>query len=61
MLQDIARPVLKDPEAAQLRFTARHPLYLRLARLRIDTSGSTPEQTVENLLATLNQSPRTRF
>jgi len=60
MLQDIARPVLKDPEAAELRFAARHPLYLRLARLRIDTSGSTPEQTVENLLAALNQSPHPR-
>ncbi|MEO6982439.1 MAG: shikimate kinase, partial [Edaphobacter sp.] len=38
MLQDIgdpalARPVLADPVAAQLRFARRHPLYRRLAGL----------------------------
>src|SRR6185437_695648 len=33
MMQEISRPVLEDPEAAQLRFQKRHPLYLRLARL----------------------------
>jgi shikimate kinase len=51
MLQDIARPVLADPAAAQLRFQKRHPLYRRLANLTIDTSDQTPEQTVDALLA----------
>jgi shikimate kinase len=51
MLQDIARPVLEDPAAAELRFTHRHPLYLRLAALTINTADLTPEQTVEAILA----------
>jgi shikimate kinase len=51
MLQDIARPVLADPAAAQLRFAKRHPLYRRLANLTIDTSDQTADQTVEALLA----------
>jgi shikimate kinase len=55
MLQDIARPVLEDPAAAQLRFARRHPLYRRLARLTFDTTAQTPEETVESLLAALNQ------
>jgi shikimate kinase len=50
MLQDIARPVLADPTAAQLRFQKRHPLYRRLANLTIDTTDQTPEQTVETIL-----------
>ncbi len=54
MLQDIARPVLADPAAAQLRFQKRHPLYRRLANLTIDTADQTPEQTVDALL----KSPR---
>jgi shikimate kinase len=53
MLQDIARPVLEDPAAAQLRFTRRHPLYRRLAGLTIDTADLTPAQTVDTLLAGL--------
>jgi shikimate kinase len=57
MMQNIARPVLEDPEAAQLRFSARHPLYLRLAHLTIDTAALTPEQTVTALIAALNQTP----
>jgi shikimate kinase len=52
MLQDIARPVLEDPAAAQLRFDHRHPLYLRLAGLTIDTADLSPSQTVEAILAT---------
>ena len=60
MLQDIARPVLEDPVAAQLRFTRRHPLYSRLARLTIETADLTPEQTVEALLTALNQTPHSR-
>jgi shikimate kinase len=51
MLQDIARPVLEDPAAAELRFARRHPLYLRLAALTVDTSDLTPDQTVDAILA----------
>jgi shikimate kinase len=50
MLQEIARPVLADPAAAQLRFNKRHPLYRRLANLTIDTAEQTADQTVEVLL-----------
>jgi shikimate kinase len=55
MLQDLgdpalARPVLKDPAAAQLRFERRHPLYRRMAGLTIATSDQTPAQTVDALL-----------
>ena len=57
MMQNIARPILEDPEVAQLRFSTRHPLYLRLARLTIDTADLTPEQTVTALIAALNQAP----
>jgi shikimate kinase len=55
MLQDIARPVLEDPAAAQLRFTKRHPLYRRLASLTIDTTDLTAEQTIDTLLLNLSQ------
>ena len=60
MLQDIARPVLEDPAAAQLRFARRHPLYTRLSRLTIDTAALTPDQTVEAILAGLHQTPYPR-
>ncbi len=65
MLQDLgnpalARPVLADPAEAQLRFTRRHPLYTRLARLTIDTAALTPEQTVAAILSALNQTPHLR-
>ena len=60
MLQDIARPVLEDPTAAQLRFAHRHPLYTRLARLTIDTADLTPESTVETILTALNQPPHSQ-
>jgi shikimate kinase len=60
MLQDIARPVLEDPAAAQLRFAHRHPLYTRLARLTIDTADLTPEDTVETILTALNQPPHSQ-
>jgi len=61
MLQDIARPVLEDPAAAQLRFARRHPLYRRLARLTLDTTAQTPEDTVEALLTALNQTLHPRL
>ncbi|HEY6377425.1 MAG TPA: shikimate kinase [Edaphobacter sp.] len=65
MLQDLgnpalARPVLADPAAAQLRFAHRHPLYTRLARLTIDTTDLTPESTVETVLTALNQPPHSQ-
>jgi shikimate kinase len=50
MLQDIARPVLADPTAAEQRFAKRHPLYRRLANLTIPTANQTPDQTVEAIL-----------
>jgi shikimate kinase len=55
MLQDIARPVLEDPAAAQLRFNKRHPLYRRLAGLTVDTTDQTTDQTVDALLLGLAQ------
>src|SRR5580698_360160 len=55
MLQDIARPVLEDPAAAQLRFQKRHPLYRRLANLTIDTASQTTGQTIDALLASLSK------
>jgi shikimate kinase len=60
MLQDIgdpaiARPVLADPAAAQLRFQKRHPLYRRLANLTIDTASQTSGQTIDTLLLALAQ------
>jgi shikimate kinase len=63
MMQDIgdpalARPVLADPAAAQLRFQKRHPLYRRLANLTIDTANLTADQTIEALLQGLTQSSR---
>src|SRR5271170_6119043 len=50
MLQDIARPVLEDPAAAQLRFAKRHPLYRRLANLTIPTANLTTDQTIDAIL-----------
>jgi shikimate kinase len=55
MLQDIARPVLADPTAAQQRFQKRHPLYRRLANLTIETADLSPDQTVEALLGHLSK------
>jgi shikimate kinase len=65
MLQDLgdpalARPVLADPAAAQLRFQKRHPLYRRLANLTIDTADLTADQTVEALLLSLKQDSPTQ-
>jgi len=61
ILQDIARPVLADPDTAQLRFATRHPLYLRLAHLTLDTAFLTSEETVDALIAGLNQTPHYRL
>ena len=55
MLQDIGRPILADPAAAQQRFAKRHPLYRRLANLTIPTTDQTPDQTIDGLLLALAQ------
>jgi shikimate kinase len=47
------RPLLADPAAAEARFLLRHPIYLRLAHLILDTASLTPEETVAALLARL--------
>ncbi len=47
------RPLLADPAAAEARFLARHPIYLRLAHLTLDTAALTPDETVAALLARL--------
>jgi shikimate kinase len=54
MLQEIGRPVLADPVAAEERFARRRPLYIRMSRLTVDTSALSPEETVAELLAELN-------
>lgn len=61
MLQEIARPVLANPDAALLRFNMRHTLYHRLANLTIDTISQTPEETADKLLSDLNQTPHFRL
>jgi len=53
VLQEISRPVLADPAAAELRFAARHPLYRRLARHTIETANADPEETALALIAAL--------
>jgi shikimate kinase len=55
VLQDITRPVLSDPDAAQARFAQRRPHYIRLAGHTIDTTNLTPEETVTALLSALNK------
>ena len=60
MLQEIARPVLADPASAERRFALRRPLYLRLARLTVDTSAFTLDETVEAVVESLNQTSYSR-
>jgi shikimate kinase len=60
MLQQVDRPVLADPVVAQLRFERRRPLYSRLSRLVVDTSALSSEDTVDAILAALNQTPHSR-
>lgn len=55
LLQQIDRPVLADPAAAQLRFDQRRPLYTRLSRVVVETSALTAEETVEIILDELKQ------
>jgi len=53
VLQEISRPVLADPAAAQLRFAERHPIYRRLAKHTSDTSAIEAVETVEAILLAL--------
>lgn len=55
MLQEISRPVLADPVAAELRFERRRPLYARLSRLTVETSLLSSEETVEAIFTGLCQ------
>ncbi|MDE1177625.1 MAG: shikimate kinase [Edaphobacter sp.] len=54
MLQQIARPVLADPVLAEQRFARRRPFYSRLARIAVDTSVLTADETIEAILNRLN-------
>ena len=54
MLQTLARPVLADPAAAQLRFTERQPLYRRLARHTVNTHRLDPGAVTDAVLAMLS-------
>jgi len=47
------RPLLANPDAAEGRFRTRRPIYRRLARLAVDTSALTTEETVAGILAAL--------
>lgn len=55
ILQEIDRPILSNPEDAQIRFASRHPLYLRLSSLTINTGELTLDQTLERLTIALNE------
>ncbi len=48
--RDADRPNLRDSDTAQARFNLRHPLYRRLARITVETSALSPEETVPVLL-----------
>jgi shikimate kinase len=60
VLQEISRPVLADPAAAQVRFERRRPLYIRLSHLTVETSQLTSDETVETILSRLNQIPHSQ-
>jgi len=49
------RPVLHDPAEAELRFQRRHPLYVRMAQLRLDTATLSAEDAAEAIVAALKQ------
>jgi shikimate kinase len=57
VLQEISRPVLADPAAAQVRFERRRPLYTRLSHLTVETTNLSSDQTIEAILSGLNQIP----
>ena len=53
--RDADRPNLRDPVAAQARFTARHPLYRRLARVTVETASLSEQETVPAILDALRK------
>ena len=57
VLQDITRPNLADPTAAEARFATRQTLYTRLATLTIHTAELTPEATTDAILTVLANKP----
>ena len=62
MIQSISnpahiRPVLASPVEAEARFTARQPLYRRLARLTIPTTDLSPTDTAQVLIDSLATLP----
>ena len=48
------RPLFADPVSAEMRFAARHPLYLRLAHVSIDTDNLTPAASVAAVLQAIS-------
>ena len=48
--RDADRPNLRDSDAARLRFNTRLPLYRRLARVTVDTTVLSAQQTVPAIL-----------
>ena len=57
VLQDITRPILADPAAAEARFAIRQTLYTRLATLTIHTAELTPEATTDAIWTVLANKP----
>ena len=57
VLQEVSRPVLADPVAAQARFLDRHPFYRRLAKHTVETSATAPAETMEAVLSALTRLP----
>ena len=55
MLQEVDRPVLADPDQARARFRERQASYRRLARLTLNTEILSPEQTVTQLVTSLEK------
>jgi shikimate kinase len=55
-----ARPLLTDPATAEARFTARQPIYRRLARLTLLTADLSPDQTASTLLTRISVAPPPR-
>ena len=49
------RPLLADPANAEARFVARRPIYRRLARLAVDTSALSTEETVDAILSAFSR------
>ena len=52
---DQLRPLLADPANAEARFVARRPIYRRLARLAVDTSALSTEETVDAILSAFSR------